>query len=91
MSIPTPACIPVARPDPVPRAASPAGAGLWIAPAAWTTRTSTGATVSRRGRAFSTPLRTAQAPPTRPTRIIVVDLDRRRLEPAIMVDAERQE
>ena len=31
MSIPTPACTPAARPDPVPRAASPAGAGLWIA------------------------------------------------------------
>ena len=27
MSIPTPACTPAARPDPVPRAASPAGAG----------------------------------------------------------------
>ena len=39
MSIPTPACTPAARPDPVPRAASPAGAGLWIAPAVWKTRT----------------------------------------------------
>ena len=39
MSIPTPACTPAARPDPVPPAASPAGAGLWIAPAVWKTRT----------------------------------------------------
>ena len=39
MSIPTPACTPAARPDPVPRAASPAGAGLWIALAVWKTRT----------------------------------------------------
>ena len=38
MSIPTPACTPAARPDPVPRADSPAAAGLWIAPAAWKTR-----------------------------------------------------
>ena len=39
MSILTPACTPAARPDPVPRVASPAGAGLWIAPAVWKTRT----------------------------------------------------
>ena len=32
----------------------------------------------------------AQAPPTRPTGIIVVDLDPRRPEPAKMVDAKRQ-
>ncbi len=44
----------------------------------------------RRRGAFPTPLWTAQAPPTRPTGIIVVDLDPRRSEPAKMVDAKRQ-
>ena len=73
MSIPTPACTPAARPDPVPRAASPAGAGLWIAPAVWKTRTirsRLNAPASRR--VSPTALGRHRTPPTRSTGKIVV-------------------
>ena len=74
MSIPTPACTPAARPDPVPRAASPAGAGRPMDRTGGmeNAHDTLAADCTRVEARFPPRLGRQRTPPTRPTGKIVV-------------------